>query len=553
MLASDRVINIFRMTNRKYFDSLFLAFKLLLLADFSLVTQPVISEITRQSMFRENLQTTATKSNLAQNISESQVIIYVDPQRGDDSQLGNSQNTPLKTITKALEIAESGTTIKLASGTYSEATGEIFPLIIKQNVTIKGSPGSRGHNIVIEGNGYFISPTGAGQNVAIAASKDAGGITGVTVINPHNRGHGLWIESANPAIIGNTFTRNGNTGISVNGNSSPLIEDNYFYNNGGNGLLVYGTSQAEVKNNVFEKTGFGVSAVQNTSLLLTDNEFKGNRIGIILEEESQGILRNNSIENSLESGLTAIAQSRVDLGSNDQPGNNIFSRNSKFDIQNASSNEIVAVGTEINGKTAGQINFNDGEGLSFVANNNNDNSRPLPPLLSVDKAPKNNPLRRDNPLFNPPSLNENSVATSSSLPKTNTNQEELVFTTPAVSQPVPFPPETNSNESLPSPPAVVLNPNLSQPSPLNYTYGRRIDSLSDVLGSSSSPTIRYKVLVETKNEHQKRQVRSLYPEAFPTVYQGRMALQVGAFSNWGKAQRARRNLEDLGLNSHILE
>ena len=532
MLASDHTSDIFKMTNKKYLGSLFLAFTLPLLADTSLIIQSVTAQ-----------------TNLALEIAESQVIIYVDPQRGDDSKLGNSQNAPLQTITKALEIAESGTTIKLASGTYNEATGEIFPLVIKQNVTIQGSPGSRGHNIVIEGNGYFISPTGAGQNVAIAAMKNAGGITGVTVINPHNRGHGLWIESANPAVLGNSFIRNGNTGLSINGNSAPLIENNYFYNNGGNGLLVHGTSQAEIKNNVFEKTGFGVSAIQNTSLLLIDNEFKGNRIGVILEGESQGILRNNSIEYSLESGLTAISQSRVDLGSNEQPGNNNFSRNSKLDIQNASSNEIVAVGTETDGKTVGQINFNDGEGLSFVANNNHDPQ----PLISFAKAPKNNSLRRDDPLLNPLRLNENSVATSSSLLETNTNQGELVFTAPAASQPVPFPPETTSNESLPSPPAVALNPDVYQPSPLNSTSDRRIGSLSDVLGSSTPQTIHYKVLVETRNDLQQSQVRSLYPEAFATFYQGKTALQVGAFRNWGKAQQAKQNLEDLGLNSHILE
>ena len=251
-------------------------------------------------------------------------VIYVDPQQGNDTQDGASKQSPLKTITKALEIAESGTVIQLASGDYSEESGETFPLVIKNNITIKGSPASRGHNIVIRGNGYFISPTGAGQNVTLAAMKDTGKVTGLTITNPHNRGHGLWIESANPQIIGNTFTRNGNTGLSVNGDSDPLIENNLFYNNAGNGLLVYGTSQPEVKNNIFEKTGFGVSVIQNAAPILTGNSFTNNRIGMILEGNSQGILRHNTIENSSEYGLTAIAQSRVDLGTLDQPGNNFF-------------------------------------------------------------------------------------------------------------------------------------------------------------------------------------------------------------------------------------
>ena len=118
-------------------------------------------------------------------------------------------------------------------------------------------------------------------------------------------------------VVSNTLTRNGNTGVSVNGNSAPLIENNYFYNNSGNGLLVYGTSKPEVIDNTFKQTGFGVSLVQDSIAVLKNNQFDSNRIGIILEGNSQAVLRDNEIVNSLESGLTAIAQSRVDLGTDD--------------------------------------------------------------------------------------------------------------------------------------------------------------------------------------------------------------------------------------------
>lgn len=545
MLVSDRIIDMFGMTNKKYLGSLLALLTLPLGVEGNFLIQPAIGG---EVWFDRSIP-----GYIAQSAAESEITIFVDPQQGDDSQSGNSQSTSLKTITKALEIADSGTTIQLASGTYSEATGETFPLVIKQNVIIKGSPASRGHNIVIEGNGYFISRSGAGQNVAIAAAKDARGVMGVTVVNPHNRGHGLWLESASPTVIGNSFINNGNTGLSVNGSSSPLIKDNYFYNNGGNGLLVHGTSQPEIENNIFEKTGFGISAVKNAALVISDNQFKGNRIGIILEGESQAILRNNTIENSLESGLTAISQSRADLGTNEQPGNNNFNSNSQLDIQNATSNEIIAVGTNIDGNTAGQVNFDRGEGLAFAANSNSNDSRSSSALLSVNKTPKNNLIDRDTPLLDSARLRDKPIGSSSSLPETSPDNQELVFNAPTASQPVPFPPETQSGETLPSPPEVVFNSDLTAPSPLNSTYNRKIGSLSDVLGSASTPTIRYKVLVETKNDRQQREVRSLYPEAFPTVYQGKSVLQVGAFSNWGKAQQARRSLQDLGLNSHILE
>jgi parallel beta-helix repeat protein len=296
--------------------------------------------------------------------------------------------------------------------------------------------------------------------------------------------------------------------------------------------LVYGTSQAEIKNNLFEKTGFGVSAVQNTSLLLTDNQFKGNRIGIILEGEARGILRNNTIEASLESGLTAISQSQVDLGSSEQPGNNTFSRNGQLDIQNASSNEIVAVGNQTDGKTTGKIDFNEGESLAFVPQS--DRVPPISSSLIKNKAP----ISESDPLLNSPTTDLAPTDTSS-------NQQELVFNAPSSSQPVPFPPETDSEETLPEPPEIGSTSELPAPPP-------SIGSLSAVL-SSSTEVIRYKVLVETDSDRQETQVRSLYPEAFTTIDEGKSVLQVGAFSSRDKADRARESLEDLGLDSYILE
>ncbi|MGD1922424.1 MAG: DUF1565 domain-containing protein, partial [Pleurocapsa sp.] len=200
------------------------------------------------------------QEDTASSVSLDKNIIYVNPESGNDSQSGEKKY-PFKTITQALKKATSGVKIQLASGTYDETTGEIFPLIVNNKIVLQGNSNNQGHNVIIKGGGDFVSPTGAGQNVAIAALKDAGRITGITVTNDRSRGHGLWIESSNPEIVGNTFTRNGNTGVSVNGKSSPLIDDNYFYNNSGNGLLVYGVSQPNVVKNTFEQTGFGISLV----------------------------------------------------------------------------------------------------------------------------------------------------------------------------------------------------------------------------------------------------------------------------------------------------
>ena len=482
---------------------------------------------------------------IAQSPNLSKNIIYVDPQQGDDSQVGKKLS-PLKTITQALKIADAGTTIKLASGTYSEETGETFPLIIQDGISLKGDPRGQGYRTIIQGSGYFVSPTGAGQNVAIAAVKDAGGITGIRVSNNHSRGHGLWIESASPEIVGNSFTGNGNTGVSVNGDSSPSIENNYFFNNSGNGLVIHGTSQPQVVDNTFERTGFGVSILQDAAASLSGNIFDGNRIGIILEGSAEGVLRGNEIINSNESGLTAIAESRVDLGTDDEPGNNIFRSNNKLDIQNATAEEIPAVGTEVRGDTLGDINFDRG---TFVATRDN-SLEDLPPLPSQPLEPRTLPkLEPPAPattkLAPLPPVNPIEEEATSSLPspppvtESDTGNKELIFrpsgATAEVSadvEPVPFLPQINNS---------ALNSGSSQ-----------ISSLSDVLGSRASQ-VKYKVLVEAVGENEEDEVRSLYPEAFKTVFQGESWLQVGAFSNWTKAKQAERTLVNLGLETYLIE
>ena len=495
-------------------------------------------------------QKTINSNYLKQQVSDvTKNTIYVNPYKGNDSEVG-AQNLPLKTITQALKIAQPNTVIALASGTYSEATGETFPLIIKKNITLQGTAGAQGSNIIIKGGGDFISPTGAGQNVAIAIIKDGVTITGITVTNPHTRGHGIWIESANPNITYSSFISNGNTGVSVNGNSEPIIEHNYFFNNLGNGLLVYDTSKPQVNNNLFERTGFGVSIVKNAAITLKGNNFKGNRIGVIFEGNSQGILRDNTISSSLNYGLVAIANSQVDLGTNEQSGGNIFRNNGKLDIQNITKNSIVAVGTEVQGKTEGIIDFN-GTTDSLVAinstssNSENPNNRSLSrlremPLTPVKDRPSNAVDQRRNPPNSAITISE-TLPPPPSLPSPNnlaSNDNDVIIIDVS---------SNNDND-------IDISSNLNNETKELVFSAPPSDAANDAMSfSNTASTVRYRVLVETSNSSQQAKVRSLYPDAFRTVYQGKTMLQVGAFSQRSKAETASRSLANIGLNSHILE
>lgn len=271
--------------------------------------------------------------------TQAATVLYVDPVQGSDAGAGTAQ-APLKTITQALAIAPTSSVIQLAPGTYSAASGETFPLRLQPGVTLQGSAESQGQGIVIRGGGRFLSPTSAGQDIAILGANQAA-LIGVTVTNPNPRGYGLWIESSNPTVASNTFTGNTHDGISVVGRSAPLIRGNHFVANGANGITLYGLSQAQVQENLFERTGFGVNVGQKAAPTLLKNRIVGNEDGVVVQASSRPILRENVIEGNQRDGLVAIADSQPDLGTQAQPGSNTFRNNGRLDVNVKASSQIV--------------------------------------------------------------------------------------------------------------------------------------------------------------------------------------------------------------------
>lgn len=66
--------------------------------------------------------------------------------------------------------------------------------------------------------------------------------------------------------------------------------------------------------------------------------------------------------------------------------------------------------------------------------------------------------------------------------------------------------------------------------------------------NSKSSSNQYKIIVELKNSDQEFRVRSLYPDAFRTTYNGRSMLQVGVFSNTQSRDQVLQSLKNAGLN-----
>ncbi|MEH2371933.1 DUF1565 domain-containing protein [Nostoc sp.] len=267
--------------------------------------------------------------------------LFVNPNVGDDSTGNGSESAPVRTITQALRLANANTVIILSTGTYSAETGEIFPLMLKPGISIQGNPSNQGKDMIIQGGGDYLSRSFAGQNVTIVGANQAL-LTGVTVRNSNPRGYGLWIESSNPVVAGNTFAGSTQDGISVSGNAAPTISKNYFDRNGANGITIAGNSHPQVKENVFHQTGFGINIAQDAAPVIIGNQIQNNRTGIVVQANARPILRNNSIQDNKEDGLVAIAQAMPDLGSASEPGGNQFQNNARYDINASAAKQVIS-------------------------------------------------------------------------------------------------------------------------------------------------------------------------------------------------------------------
>lgn len=449
-------------------------------------------------------------------------MLFVNPRLGNNTSGNGTQSAPFQSITHALQVATPNTMIILFPGNYTAETGEIFPLNLKPGVVIQGDSPSKGQGITIRGGGTFLSRSFGAQNVTIVGA-DKAELSGVTVTNPQPRGYGLWVESSNPVITNNTFTRNTQDGISISGNSSPTIRQNYFHRNGANGMTIGGNSQAQVRENVFEQTGFGINITDNAAPILGSNQIQNNRYGIIVQGNARPILRQNLIQGSREDGLVVLTPAMPNLGTMTEVGGNQFRNNMGYDINASGSNQrIPAVGNNLfPNRIIGNVDFQ---------------ARTAP----IGQNPQRPTLA--NPPIQTIPANEEIISSAPSQPnQADQSQRNYLQIDPNIVEFVA--PQSSSPGQAPpfgeSPLLPIPNPN----TPPNTPPTQSIASTED------PPGLRYRVVVNITNNQERDLVLNLVPEAFPTVRQGRRVMQVGVFSDRNNADEILNVLKSLGLRT----
>ncbi|MEM6400551.1 MAG: DUF1565 domain-containing protein [Cyanobacteria bacterium P01_D01_bin.116] len=329
---------------------------------FSIVALLVVSSSSMLLPLEESKANTTKQNNAQIQVAQNPVassIIYVNPQTGtDQSGAGTTEAAPFKTIAFALRQAQSGTVIQLAPGTYSQETGEKFPLKVKQGVTLRGDEAGKGQATLIIGSGNYTSRTFARQNITILARKNST-ISGVTVTNPASRGTGIWVESTNPKIINSTFTNNKREGVFVTGTGNPTIAGNLFIQNTGNGVSVAKSASGEIRGNLFQNTGFGLAIGGKSRPLIVENRILQNVDGLFISNSAQPVLRKNVIQDNTRDGIVVISKGNPNLGTAEEPGGNLLRNNKRYAINNATGTiQILAIGNDIDqNKIQGAVEF----------------------------------------------------------------------------------------------------------------------------------------------------------------------------------------------------
>lgn len=287
----------------------------------------------------------------------SATLLYVNPASGTDAPGAGSEGSPYRTIAYALRQATPGTYVQLARGSYTQASGEVFPLVIPPGVTLRGEEAEKGQTVAIIGGGNLISPSFARQNVTLQAGKDTE-IRGISVTNPNTRGTGIWIESVNAKIENCTFNRNNREGIFMMGTANPVITGSVFTQNGGNGISVANQATGEIKDNVFQNTGFGLAIGGNAAPKVSGNRIIENTDGLYINDSAHPSLRNNVIENNKRDGIVATINAQPDLGTAGSDGNNTVRNNRQYDLNNTTNNTLYSVGNTVDPKkVSGRVAF----------------------------------------------------------------------------------------------------------------------------------------------------------------------------------------------------
>ncbi|MEL7331235.1 MAG: DUF1565 domain-containing protein [Cyanobacteria bacterium J06560_2] len=512
----------------------------------------------------------ANRPTSAEQAAEFQTL-YVDSEVGSDSADG-IEAQPLRTVTRALEVAPPNTVIVLAPGRYSQGTGEVFPLQLKPGVTIQGTPGSSERTAIIEGGGNFDSPSRSQQNAAIIAA-DRAGIAQIAVSNPD--GYGVWIESASPTILESAFVGNRQTGIYVAG-GSPRVHGSYFSGNQVAGLIVFGTSRANIQRNIFDGTGDAIRVLDGAMPEIVGNRITNNDAGLVLIGDAQPVMRDNQIVGNLRNEVVEVAAGVRDVSAAPLVEIAVENGSDKLPMSTAAREPVVSTPPPVREADRGPI---------VSAPPARDINREPAALRPISLPSSSRPVTAETPENSAVEIavvaaDESVEATDEALPAgssgaalqalqgglalgpravtgENPDSGSLIRNRRPRSRPSERRPRPSARPTAPANNNRLAVPNTSIP----IGSGGSSSIFAPPSGGAGSPPappsqaqalgLYYRVFVETGDPFEQDSIREVVPDAFRSRFEGRSVMQVGAFPTEDEAEDRRRLLEDNGFDVRV--
>lgn len=265
---------------------------------------------------------------------------YVDALYGSDFNGDGTPAFPFRTISHALEHARDGDVIFVAPGTYSTAIGEEFPLVLQDDVTIEGEPGTKGMGspaTLILGGGSTTVSGGAmdGQAINTAMVLAPGAVVrGLVITNAS--GYGIFGNNVSSRVEFCTITQNAIDGFLLVNGASGTYNNNTISSNTGDGVRVRdGSAPLLTQNSIVNNVGDGVQADETSNPNLAGgNTLQGNGgVGLFNNTVATTISAISNTWRLSTQGSTASGTYPAGL----QPGPVGFAAGNNFAITNAAA------------------------------------------------------------------------------------------------------------------------------------------------------------------------------------------------------------------------